>query len=189
MSVLLTLATVGLSLSGAPLRPRLQFAAAPLTRARTIRAVALPFGGGQSGPADEEVQAKYRLLGLAEDANYDDINRAYDELASKYEGDTKMTIKLQVAKDGIFDHLLRQRMSGALKSVVAESPFDKKDAPKPLITIPVFLADVMELPTRQYLLKNLGVFGVIGLLPVVRTCPYRELQPCTPQLLTIAPTA
>lgn len=162
------LASFCLTLSGTALRPRVAPTTLACTRARAAQlAVSLPFGGGQSGPADDEVQAKYRLLGLAEDANYDDINLAYDELASKYQGDTKMTIKLQVAKDAIFDHLLRQRMSGALKGVVAESPFDKKDGPKPLITIPVFLADVMELPTRQYLLKNLGVFGVIGLLPVL----------------------
>ena len=146
-------------------------AVTPLARAHTARmAISLPFGGGQgsssSGPS-EEVQAKYRLLGLAEDANYDDINGAYDELASKYEGDTKMTIKLQVAKDAILDHLLRQRMSGALKSTVSESPFDRKDAPEPFLKIPVFLADVMELPTRQYLLKNVGVFSAIAMLSVL----------------------
>jgi hypothetical protein len=70
---------------------------APMTRGYAAHmAVSLPFGGGQgsTGPS-EEVQAKYRLLGLAEDANYDEINRAYDDLASKYKGDTKMTIKLQ----------------------------------------------------------------------------------------------
>jgi len=142
---------------------------APMTRGYAAHMpVSLPFGGGQgsTGPS-EEVQAKYRLLGLAEDANYDEINRAYDDLASKYKGDTKMTIKLQVAKDGIFDHLLRQRMRGALKGAVAESPFDRKEAPKPLITIPVFLADVMELPTRAYLLKNAGVFGAIAFLGVL----------------------
>jgi len=138
-------------------------------RAAVNMAISLPFGGGgqeSSGPS-EEVQAKYRLLGLAEDAGYDDINRAYDELAGKYEGDPKMTIKLQVAKDAIFDHLLRQRMSGALKGTVAESPFDRKEEPKPLIKIPVFLADVMELPTRQYLVKNAAVFGAVGLLGVL----------------------
>lgn len=149
---------------------RVPYGSAPLARGRAARmAISMPFGGGDSsssGPS-EEVQAKYRLLGIAEDANYDEINRAYDELAGKYEGDTKMTIKLQVAKDGIFDHLLRQRMSGALKGAVAESPFDRKEAPKPLISIPPFLADVMELPTRQYLLKNAGVFGAIALLSVL----------------------
>jgi len=143
--------------------------AAPLARGRAARmAISMPFGGqGSSSGPSEEVVAKYRLLGISDDANYDEINRAYDDLASKYEGDTKMTIKLQVAKDAIFDHLLRQRMSGALKSTVAESPFDRKEEKQPMIRIPVFLADVMELPTQQYLIKNLGVFGVIGLLPVL----------------------
>jgi len=58
-------------------------------------------------------------------------------------------------------------MSGALKGAVAESPFDRKEEPKPLIQIPVFLADVMELPTKDYLIKNAAVFGVIGFLSVL----------------------
>jgi len=134
-------------------------------------AVSLPGFGGGGGSADtgpsEEVLAYYRLLGLAEDASYDEINVAHDGLADKYKGDVKMTIKLQVAKDKILDDRLRQRMSGALKSAVAESPFDRKEAPEPFIKIPPFLADVMELPTRALLQKNALVFGAIGFLPVI----------------------
>jgi len=143
---------------------------APL--ARTLRprlAISMPFGGGgaaDSGPS-EEVQEKYRLFGLAEDATYDDVNNAYDELAEKYKGNPKMTIKLQVAKDKIFDHVLRQRMSGQLKGVRAESPFDRPEAPKPLITLPPFLDNIMELPTRAFLMGNLIKFGCIGLLPLL----------------------
>jgi len=134
-------------------------------------AVSLPsFGGGggsaAEGPSDE-VLAFYRLLGLAEDASYDEINVAHDELAAQYKGNAKMTIKLQVAKDKIFDDRLRQRMSGALKGTVAESPFDRKEAPKPFIKIPPFLADVMEVPSRALLQTNVLVFAAIGFLPVL----------------------
>ena len=169
MTVALHVALLPLALLGGHSLKTLHSCPARQSMQRTARmAVTLPFGGNQgSNEPSEEVQSKYRLLGLAPDAGYDDINQAYDELAAKYTSDPKMTIKLQVAKDAIFDHLLRQRMSGALKGVVAESPFDRKEAPKPMIQIPPFLADVMELPTRQYLLKNAAVFAVIGLLPVL----------------------
>ena len=161
------------ALSGAALMPgRIAQGPLPLVRIRCARprAVSLPgFGsgaGGSSGPSEETLD-KYRMLGLPEDATYDEINTAYDELAAKYEGDTKMTIKLQVAKDKILDDRLRQRMRGSLKGAVAESPFDRPEEKQPLIKIPVFLADVMELPTKEYLLKNAGVFGAIGMLAVL----------------------
>lgn len=129
------------------------------------------FGGSgarDNGPSEEVIE-KYRLLGVSEDATYDEVNAAYDSLAAKYEGDPKMTIKLQVAKDKIFDDKLRQRMSGALKSTVAESPYDRPDAPKPLIQLPPFLEEIMELPKRAELLRNAFIFGAIGCLPVLST--------------------
>jgi len=73
-----------------------------------------------SGPS-EEVQGLFCMLGLDEDATYDEINVAYDALAVKYEGDTKRLIKLQVAKDKILEDRLRQRMSGAMKAAVARA--------------------------------------------------------------------
>ena len=142
-----------------------------MASAAPLMAISLPsFGGGSdagSGPS-EEALAYYRLLGLAEDAGYDEINSAHDSLASKYEGDVKMTIKLQVAKDKILDDKLRQRMSGSLKATsFAESPYDRKEAPKPLIKVPPFMADYVDLPSRAELQKNLLVFGAIGFLPML----------------------
>jgi len=118
------------------------------------------------GPS-EEAQGLYRMMGLAEDATYDEINEAYDALAAKYAGETKRLIKLQVAKDKILEDRLRQRMSGSLKAAVAESPFERRADPRPLITVPPFLQSVMELPTRQELVKNAAVFACIGFLPVL----------------------
>jgi len=118
------------------------------------------------GPT-EEVQGLYRMMGLAEDATYDEINAAYDALAAKYAGETKRLIKLQVAKDKILEDRLRQRMSGSLKAAVAESPFERRGAPQPLITLPPFLQSVMELPTRAELTKNAAIFACIGFLPAL----------------------
>ena len=41
-----------------------------------------------------------------------------------------------------------------------------KDAKKPLITLPPFLEEIAELPKRTYLVTNIAVFGIFGLLPV-----------------------
>jgi len=165
MSTLLTPLSL-LAFSGAALRPHFAAPTARVARcAVSPLAVSLPFGSSGSnsdGPSDEVLE-KYRLLGLGEDATYDDIESAYAELAEKYQGDTKMTIKLQVAKDKIFDHLLRLRMSGKLKATVAESPFDSPVVKQPLIRIPVFMSDFMELPKKEDLLKNALIFGGIGL--------------------------
>lgn len=132
-------------------------------------AVSLPgFGGsgssGSSGPSEETLEY-YRLFGLGEDATYDEINSKYDDLEKRYEGDTKMIIKLQVAKDKIFDDKLRQRMSGALGSAVKDPYANLGMDKKPLITIPPFLQEYIELPTRATLVENAVVFFVIGMLP------------------------
>ena len=129
------------------------------------------FGSGADEPASgpsEETQGYYRLLGLAEDADYDEINASYERLSEKYTGQTKMVIKLGIAKDKILEDRLRQRLSGSLKGVSAERAYDSRATPKkPLITIPPFMQSFVELPTRQVLLKNAAVFGVIGLLPAL----------------------
>lgn len=122
------------------------------------------------GPS-EEVQGLYRMLGLAEDADYDEINRAYDALSVKYKGETKRLIKLQVTKDKILEDRLRQRISGSLKGA-ADSPYDQPDAKHSLGTairgaLPPFLDRVVEFPTQLQLVKNAAVFGMFGLLPAV----------------------
>lgn len=114
-----------------------------------------------------EAQEAYRLLGLGEDATYDEIETAYNELAAKYEGDVKKKIKLQVAKDEIMDDRLRAVTSGRFKGTPPVNPFERPEGPKPLITIPPALQGIMELPTRAYALKNAAVFGAIGLLPLL----------------------
>ncbi|KAL1524724.1 hypothetical protein AB1Y20_019607 [Prymnesium parvum] len=132
-------------------------------------AFSVPRFGRNEPPAGppEEIQALFRLLGLAEDATYDEVTSAYEELASKYKGETKRLIKLQVAKDKILDFRLKQRMTGALKVAEAFGEDRYADQKKPLITLPPFLESVMELPSKEALTKNAIVFGVIGLLPML----------------------
>merc|ERR1712070_1230041 len=86
-----------IALNSAALRPGCGLSGlSPINRMRCARpcAISVPgfgSGSGSTGPSEETLE-KYRLLGLAEDATYDEINAAYDELAEKYEGNTKMTI-------------------------------------------------------------------------------------------------
>merc|ERR1719203_1218045 len=68
-------------------------------------------GRDEQGPS-EEMQLLYRMLGVTEDANYEEITAAYEDLSTKYAGQTKRLIKLQVAKDKILEERLRQRISG-----------------------------------------------------------------------------
>ena len=115
----------------------------------------------------EEVLAAYRLLGIAEDATYDETTRAYETLVEKYKDNPKRKIQIDVAKDKVFEEQLRRRMSGSLKPVVAESPWDRKPEPRRLIKLPSWAEEFAELPTREYFLKNLAVFSVIGLIPML----------------------
>ena len=132
--------------------------------------ISLPsFGGGnaQNAGPSEEVLAAYRLLGISEDATYDETTRAYEILADKYKDNPKRKIQIDVAKDRVFEEQLRRRMSGSLKAAVAESPWDRKPEPKRLITLPRWAEDFAELPTKEYFLKNMAVFSVVGLVPAL----------------------
>ena len=66
-----------------------------------VMAFGLSFGGRSEEPAgpSEEAQALYRMLGVSEDATYDEIVDGYDALCAKYKGETKKLIKLQVRTD------------------------------------------------------------------------------------------
>jgi hypothetical protein len=133
-------------------------------------ALSLPFGRRGPQPMTEppeQVQEKFRLLGIGQDATVDEIESAYEELLERYPGDVKRKIDLDVAKDTILEFRLQQRLSGVMKGPAPVSPFDRKEEKGPLIRIPGFLQGVMELPSKAYLQRNLVVFGAIGLLPVI----------------------
>ena len=151
-------------------RPALVSRSAP---AAVSMAFALPgFGGKKQAGPSEEARALYRELGLAEDADYDEINRAYEDLCNKYKGETKRLIKLQVAKDKILEDRLRLRMSGALKSTVSSDDWrvadNRKEAKKSLQDmLPPALQDIVMVPSRKLLVKNALVFLGISLLPAL----------------------
>jgi hypothetical protein len=75
-----------------------------------------PFGG----------ENPYRIFGVTEDAPYEEVEMAYKELCEEHAGNDKYLIKLEMMKEKIFDDRLKARMSGALKSKIKDSPFEKK---------------------------------------------------------------
>ena len=107
--------------------------------------------------------------GVAEDADYDEINAVYEELEAKYKGDVKRIIKLKVARDKILEDRLRQRMQGTLQAnddvrVASDNFSDEK---KPLIKLPRFLERITMFPTKDLMLKNAAVFAFVAFLPVL----------------------
>ena len=120
-------------------------------------------------PVAMDADESYRLLGVGEDSTYDEIEKAFDDLMLESASNAKRKIKLQIAKDKILDDRLSKSMSqlksGRLSAPV--NPFERPEAPKPLITIPPFLQPYMELPTKEDLSFNLIVFAIIGILPAL----------------------
>lgn len=141
--------------------------------------MALPsFGGGGKkkvpvGPS-EEAMAALRMIGVSEDATYDEVTDAYGELCTKYKGETKRLIRLQAAKDIVLEDRLRQRMAGAYKSDIADRVGknmdigdNRKEEKEPLITLPPWAEQYMELPSKKLLLRNGVLFGLISLMSII----------------------
>lgn len=147
--------------AGVAMRPHLQTAPASFARPCVVRR--------HPQPSAMEADEAYRLLGVAEESSYDEVEKSFDELMLQYSGEPKTKIKLQIAKDKINDARLSKAMgqlkTGRLSAPV--NPFERVEGPKPLITIPPRLQPYMELPTKEDLITNVGIFAVIGLLPAL----------------------
>lgn len=62
----------------------------------------------------------HRQLGIAEDATYEQITMATDDLIRRCGGDIKKKIKIEMAKDQILQIRLNERLAGLTK-VTAEA--------------------------------------------------------------------
>ena len=104
---------------------------------------------------DESLSGAFRLLGIAEDATYDQITDAFIELSEIYTTDTAKVEALEKAKEKILDVRLKQRMSGQLKPTVADSPWDAKPVQRtpPWVYAREFTSKVIELPSLEHITK------------------------------------
>lgn len=121
-----------------------------------------------------QTQNAFRMLGVSEDATYDEITESYEELCTKYKGETKRLIRLQAAKDIVLEDRLRQRMAGTFKSEISQFNMDIGDNRKVAKLslqdrLPNWMTDYVELPTKKLTLRNIVLFGFFSMLGVLST--------------------
>eukprot|EP00281_Chroomonas_sp_CCMP1168_P023193 CAMPEP_0206234824 /NCGR_PEP_ID=MMETSP0047_2-20121206/12800_1 /ASSEMBLY_ACC=CAM_ASM_000192 /TAXON_ID=195065 /ORGANISM="Chroomonas mesostigmatica_cf, Strain CCMP1168" /LENGTH=289 /DNA_ID=CAMNT_0053658943 /DNA_START=101 /DNA_END=970 /DNA_ORIENTATION=+ len=97
-------------------------------------------------------QNPYRIFGVTETAPYEEVEAAFKALVEENEGNEKYIMQLEMMKEKIFDDRLYARMSGALKSKVANSPFEAKLIVKkdPWWSKIAWLKKIVQLPDKKY---------------------------------------
>lgn len=93
----------------------------------------------------------YRVFGIPEDAEYEEIEAAYRRLCAKYGEDQKMLMKLEINKEAIMEDRLQKRMKGLMTPKVKESPFERKPRKKKMFVVPKFLRGIVQLPDQAHL--------------------------------------
>jgi len=137
-------------------------------RGGALRMVSFPFGKKEPPKERFGGESPYRTFGVAEDAPYEEVEKAYKELCAEHEGEDKYLIKLEMMKEAIFDDRLKARMSGALQAKVRDSPFEKKLIvyKEPWYAKIAWLSKIVVMPTRKYAVKAsilMGCFIMAGL--------------------------
>lgn len=108
----------------------------------------------------------YRTLGISEDANYDEISNAYEDLATRYAGDTAMMGQLDQAKDAVVNNMLARRMAGQAANYAGGTAAEdiKLPPPTPLLEqLNDFRKKVIIPPTPKYALQVIGLLGGLAL--------------------------
>lgn len=112
----------------------------------------------------------YRTLGVTEDATYEEITQATDELIIKYASDIKQKTRVQVTKDKIMDLRLRQRVSGNLGVSGEAREMDIMDEKRAEIdkqrkkwSPPGWTKGVVVLPDKKHLKSTSSYLGGTGL--------------------------
>lgn len=123
-----------------------------------VRAADFSFGFGQKkqeGKAPFGGENPYRVFGVTEDAPYEEVEFAYKELVAENAGNDKYLIKLEMMKEKIFEDRLKARMSGALKSKIKDSPFEKKlqVRKEPWWTKVAWLKNIVKMPDQKYFIQ------------------------------------
>jgi len=68
----------------------------------------------------------YRLLGVGESSTYEEVEAAYAALVKVAAGNPKQKVKLEIAKEKIYEDRLQKRISGELEGTVKYSPFEAR---------------------------------------------------------------
>ncbi|GMH66872.1 hypothetical protein TrRE_jg7823 [Triparma retinervis] len=111
----------------------------------------------------------YRTLGVTEDASYEEITQATDELIVKYASDIKQKTRVQVTKDKIMELRLRQRVSGNLGILGEAREMDILDTRRAEIekkkrkwSPPAWTKGVLVVPDKKHLKSTSFYLGGTG---------------------------
>jgi len=142
------------------------FFVAPTSRPLLIISVPCALRTARISLLDED--DPYRKLGIDEDAGYDEINTAFDDLSEIYGGDAARLSALEAAKDQVINNLLAKRMAGAAASYEGSlAAEDRKLEPKTPLWVHAneCRKKVTLRPSRQHALHVVGLLGTLTVAP------------------------
>ncbi|NES97847.1 MAG: molecular chaperone DnaJ [Desertifilum sp. SIO1I2] len=112
-------------------------------------------------------QTPYELLGLSEDASFDEIQAARIRLKEQHQGDGKQVEAIETAYDAVLMDRLRLRQEGKIKvpdrirfpEKLVEPPVNQPSAPPK--QLPGWLQRTLDTPSQADILWPLGVFSTL----------------------------
>jgi len=120
----------------------------------------------------------HRLLGIAEDATYEELNEATEKMIERADGDMKRKILIEVTKDKILQIRLNERLAGFMSDIVTkeakdQSRFDTdgntledelndaKEAKNKDWEAPAWTKGLIVKPDAKYITKQVRLWGVL----------------------------
>lgn len=120
-------------------------------------------------------QALYRQIGVAPEADFDEIKEAVKRLSEEAlaEGEPKKKIKLEIAQDKIMELRLRQASAGKLQmsgeALYKNNMIQERDATlakrNKRLKVPKWTKGLVQYPTKEYAKeasKLIAIFAVFG---------------------------
>mmetsp|Transcript_12635 Transcript_12635/g.21600 ORF Transcript_12635/g.21600 Transcript_12635/m.21600 type:complete len:293 (+) Transcript_12635:991-1869(+) len=129
-------------------------------------------GSASSSSSSSSSENPYRVLGVSEDATYEQVESAYQSLKEKFKDQPKKVIFFEIQKEKIFEDRLQKRISGQMSAKVKESPYDRRvrEAREKRTFadkyLPEFVRSVLKVPNASYLRKTVIVMAVCMVLAI-----------------------
>ena len=113
-------------------------------------------------------QNPYEILGVQENASFEEIQEATKRLKKQYDNDTKQIASIEMAYDAVIMDRLRRRQEGKIK-VPDRIRFPDKSVqtapssnPAPQKESPAWLQDFMDTPSQSDIIWPAGIFLLLG---------------------------
>lgn len=130
-------------------------------------------------------QNPYQILGVKEDASFEEIQDAKQRLIQQNQQDGKIIESIDAAYDAIIMDRLRQRQEGKIK-VPERIRFPEREQPSqsplnvtplPLKTSPSWLKNLLDTPSSKDILLPAGVFVALASIAVFAIAPSASFIP------------